>query len=321
MPKEYTYAVALIHAKESEMLSKKDMEQLVDCTSEREAISVLSDKGYDSSYTEDIDEIIIKRQNKMWKLISELVEDMSTFDVFFLEKDFHNLKVAVKSLASRFDNKNAFKKNGTIPISVIENAVKNRDFKELPTFMQEVAENATVQMLKSGDGGFCDAIIDRAYFDTIIEAAKKTDVFLIKKYVELTVALSNIKIAARGSKFNKGIEFFRRSLAKCETIDVLELGNAAARGFDDLCVFLSTTEYEKGAEVLKKSDAAFEKWCDNRLMQELKKERYNQFTIAPIFAYILACETEFRMVGLILTGKKNGLNKENIKERLRELYV
>ena len=56
-------------------------------------------------------------------------------------------------------------------------------------------------------------------------------------------------------------------------------------------------------------------------MQEIRKEKHNNFTIAPIAAYILAKESELKAVGLVLTAKQNKLDENIIRERLRELYV
>lgn len=321
MSEQYTYAVARIHAKEQEMLSAQDMEQLLGCKGVTEAIAMLADKGYDCADIDNVDEITKRKREKMWKLISELVEDMSVFDIFLLESDFHNLKAAVKSLVTKDNPEHVYVENGTVSWQSICDAVKSRQFENLPSYMINAAEKAVSYILETGDGGFCDVIIDKAYFNAIKEASEKSDSALVKRYVELTIALSNIKIAARGSLLEKSVDFFRRSLAECETLNIVELGNSAAKGFEDLCGFLEGTEYAECAEMLKISNTAFEKWCDDRLMTELKKEKYNQFSISPIVAYMLACETEFKAVGLILTGKQNKLDDNVIRERLRELYV
>lgn len=321
MPEQYTYAVARIHAKEQEMLSMQDMEQLLGCRNVAETIAMLADKGYECSDAANIDEIAKLRRDKMWKLISELVEDMSVFDVFLYENDFHNLKAAVKALVTKDNPEHVFVDNGTVGWQYISDAVKTRQFENLPPYMKDAAEKAVSYIFETGDGGFCDVIIDKAYFNAIKAAGEKSENPLIRKYVEMIIAVSDIKIAARGCLLGKSIDFFRRSLAECETLNVSQLGIAAAKGFDDLCAFLSGTEYEKCVEMLKVSNTAFEKWCDDILMNELKKEKYNQFGLSPIVAYMLACETELKAVGLILTGKQNKLDDNLVRERLRELYV
>ena len=51
------------------------------------------------------------------------------------------------------------------------------------------------------------------------------------------------------------------------------------------------------------------------------RTRYVSFGIEPLVAYLIARENEVKLVRIVLTGKKIGLPPEEIKERLREMYV
>jgi V/A-type H+-transporting ATPase subunit C len=85
--------------------------------------------------------------------------------------------------------------------------------------------------------------------------------------------------------------------------------------------FLEGTDYAGGAEALKESASAFERWCDNRMMETIRPQKYNAFSIGPIVAYVLARENEIKTVRIILSGKLNGLSDASIRERVREMYV
>lgn len=321
MPRQYTYAVARIHTKENSMLSIQDMERLLGAADMTEAMAFLGEKGFAIPETGLVDEVISRERAKMWKLISELVDDLSVFDIFLYENDFHNLKAAVKSTLNDGVAENVFVENGSVPWKDIYNAVKNREFKDLPEFMRDTAEKAVKVLMETGDGGLCDVIVDKAYLEACLETGRRSDNDFIKNYSELMVAMADIRIAARGSRLGKQVEFFKRSLAECRTINAESLGTAASKGFDDLAEYLRTTDYRDAADVLGESYVAFEKWCDDRIMQEIRKEKHNNFTIAPIAAYILAKESELKAVGLVLTAKQNKLDENIIRERLRELYV
>ena len=67
--------------------------------------------------------------------------------------------------------------------------------------------------------------------------------------------------------------------------------------------------------------SAFEKWFDNKIMELIKSQKSNPFTIAPIFAYVLAKQNEIKSVQVVMTAKKNNLNVELVRERIRDLYV
>jgi len=72
---------------------------------------------------------------------------------------------------------------------------------------------------------------------------------------------------------------------------------------------------------LEHSLSAFERWCDNRLIREIRPQKYNPFTVSPLAAFLLARENEIKTVRILLLGKRNRLPEESIRERLREMYV
>ena len=80
-------------------------------------------------------------------------------------------------------------------------------------------------------------------------------------------------------------------------------------------------EYHEGAAEMKQSLSAFERWCDNLMIQRIRPQLYNAFGIGPLAAYILARESEIKSVRIVLSGKKNHLPDQSIRERVRETYV
>ena len=78
---------------------------------------------------------------------------------------------------------------------------------------------------------------------------------------------------------------------------------------------------EEFAEALKNSPSAFEKYCDDAVMENMKKAKYTAFGLGPIAAYIFARMTEIGCVRIILSAKFNGTSEETVRERMRELYV
>lgn len=321
MSELYTYAAARIHAKESSLLTEQDLERLLACKSDAELVAVLNDKGIECTENESVDDIVEREREKTRRLISEAVGDMSDFEIFFIENDFQNLKAAVKSVTAGSGAGKIFVGSGTVPRDAIESAVKERNFGRLPREMTETAENAVRALLETGDGGLCDILIDKAYLESVKARGEKSDSPMIRKYAELYTALANLRIAARGVKLGKNREFFNKSLAKCETLDISSLATAAAKGEGELEEYISCTDYSAAIEPMSESSTALEKWCDDRLMEEIRKERFNNFTIAPLAAYYLGRESELKAVGLIMTAKRNRLDVGIIRERLRMLYV
>ena len=65
----------------------------------------------------------------------------------------------------------------------------------------------------------------------------------------------------------------------------------------------------------------FERWCDNRMTETMKAQKYETFSVGPLLAYLLARENEIKTVRIILTGKQNGFPENALRERIREMYV
>lgn len=199
--------------------------------------------------------------------------------------------------------------------------VSDKAWDRLPEHMRDCAREAWDCMAQAGDGQMCDAVIDRGTLLAIMQAAKKADDSLLRDYAETTVAVADIKIAVRSMKTGKNKDFMKRAMAECNTLDIDRLATAAVAGMEEIERYLADTAYAGGAEALSESASAFERWCDNRIIETIKPQKYNPFTVGPIVAYILARLNEIKTVRIILTCKLNQLPEEAIRERVREMYV
>ena len=135
------------------------------------------------------------------------------------------------------------------------------------------------------------------------------------------VAIADIKIAVRSQKTAKTIEFMKRAMAPCKSLNVERLAKAACSSMEAIVDYLAGTVYAEGAAAIAESSSAFERWCDNRMMRTMQPQKYESFSVGPLVAYLLARENEIKTVRIILSGKQNGFSEEAIRERVREMYV
>ncbi len=322
MSELYTYAVSRIRSREVSLLSKHDFLNVISAANYDEAIKLLSDKGFNgNANNKTIDELIIAERNKTWNFIAELVEDMSVLNIFSIPNDYHNLKAAIKSELTEFEPENIYLDAGTIETEVIIKAVRERDFTKLPENMAKAANESLSLLIRTGDGQLCDIIIDKASLEAITECGYKSKNQMLKDYAELIVATSNIKTVLRSIKMNKSGEFLKKALAECKTISKQKLIEAYLAGKEEVLSYLLLTKYSEAVKAYQMSYSLFEKWCDDKIIELAKNEKYNSFTIAPIAAYILARESEIKMARIILSGKFHNLDNSILKERLRETYA
>jgi len=319
--KQYAYAVARIRSKELTLLSKSDIDQLMNCKSEKECLRLLTDKGWGQSGEENVEQLLAGERTKTWDLMSELVEDMSIFHTFLYSNDFHNLKAAIKQVYTGSNLEDIYIGSGTVKPELFQTAVREHDFTILPEHFRACAEDAYQVLMHTGDSQLCDIIIDKAALETIYQNGKASGNELLSEYAELKVASADINIAIRSCKTGKDKIFMERALAKCDTIDIKKLTTAVLEGEDAIYQYLANTVYADAVLALKESPSAFERWCDNLIIKHISPQKYNPFTVSPLAAYVLARENEIKTVRILISGKRNEISDDSIRERLREMYV
>ena len=318
MSEQYIYAVARIRALEVSLFSNAVIDQLIACRTYEQCLQFL-----EGSQEADLsaEAILDREEEKIWEVVRELKIERDKFDVLSYPKLFHNLKAAVKEVCTAETGRHIYYNDAAVPGDEMLAIVKEKDFGRLPAIMQDAAREAYDALVRTKDGQLCDVIIDRAALDAVHQAGKKAKDEIIRDYAESTVAVADIKIAVRSQKTSKSLEFMQRAMADCDSLDVDRLARAALGGMDAIREYLKGTVYAEGAEALADSPSAFERWCDNKIIQTISPQKYKAFTIGPVVAYVLARQNEIKTVRIILSGKLNDLPDDSIRERVREMYV
>ena len=322
MQQDFTYAVARIRSHETRLLSDADLNGLMAAKDAPTVMRMLRDKGWgDGSGDQHPEQLLKAEEEKLWSFIDEIVPERDTFAFLLVQNDFHNLKVAVKAITRGVDPEDMFIRNAMTDPAQMYDALKRREYGELPEYLRGTAKEAMTVLLQTSDGQLCDVIIDRACMEYVYQLGKDHDNELVRLYCELFVVCADIKLAVRCAKVNKNRDFIQRALADCATLDVPRLAAASSVGYQNVIAYLNTTEYRSATHALELSMSAFEKWCDDYLTAVMKPQKWEPFTIGPVVAYIIARRNEIKAVRMILSAKVNGLSEEMIKERLRLMYV
>ena len=296
----YTYAVARIRANELSLLSAANVEQLLSATDLAAAESILAANGYAMSLR--LEAVLNAKLAEAWQLIAESLprrEEASPgngdLDFLVVKNDFHNLKARLKSTFTG-DNPEAYLMFPTVfDDSEIGELLRTRRFDELPECMAACAEEAYRLLARTRDGQLADAVIDRQCLETMLAMAKASRSAFIIGLAEKMCAFANAKIAMRAEKTGKDRAFLDRALCDCPPVDVPE----------EAC----------------QPGAAFEKHCDDALIEYVSSAKGEHFGIAPIVAYWLAKEAEVKTLRVVMACKKNAVPADEIRKRVRLLYV
>ncbi len=319
---EYIYAVSRIRHRETKLFTKKHIEQMISMPDAESVLRFLAEQGFGvgDRLSEGADPIETERE-KLWALMRELLGDLSCFDFLRIQNDFQNLKASIKAQYSGISPEGLFMSGSVYDPEEFTKAIAEKDYKSLPELLSETAEKAHKTLLKTSDGQLCDMIIDKACLNTVYALGMQSTEEIVREYCELFVASSDIKIAVRGAKLLKSHSFIKDSLAECQSLNIEALSASAAKGFEELLSYLSVTDYKWAVEYIKASLTEFEKHLDNRLINLMKSQKYEPFTLGPLVAYAIAKENEIKAARLILTAKENDLSDSVIRERIRDMYV
>lgn len=321
MKNMYLYAVANTRANEAALLTKNDLEQLIKAPDYGSAISLLADKGYsapeDTSYSAMLD----REAEKTWALLQENAPEAKVLRLFIIKNDFQNLKACLKGTVMGSDVRNYLVSPSVVDGETLLEAVQERKFSELPEFIAETARHACETLVQTANGQLCDIEVDCACLKEMLNIAQEEKNGLLTQYARLFVLAADLKTVCRCVRTGKGRGFMQTAVCEVEGLDKKALLEAAAGGEESFFEYLDSSGLESFAGVMRESASAFEKFCDDRMMELMKKAKFTAIGPSPLAAYFFARLTELGCVRIILSAKFNGSSEETVRERMRELYV
>jgi len=311
---EYAYAAAYTRTLENRMLTKSDFEVLMKLPTEEALIRQLAEKGYGGG--KDVFSDMLKNElQNAWNEVRFACPKGAPVDILLYQNDFHNLKTILKAVFGQSDYKSLILEPCTIEPKIIYDAVLTGRLEGLPYILKKPALKAYDILARSNDGQLAEIVIDKAVFLLMKETAiNSKDEFLID-WVDLYIAIMNIKIAFRGARTGKSKEFLLDSMLPCRKISIEALASY------ELSAVLSNSEFSDALKAAEKSVSEFEKWCDNKQMDYLKAAKYKTLGFEPLLGFLVGKQVELQSLRIILSGIKNGIPTEILRGRLRDLYV
>ena len=120
---KYADAVGAIRALENFLLSKNDIEQLINAKNKAEMSSVLSSKANKGAETEELSDV--------WELINEYAPDCKELRILLYKNDFHNLKAVLKAIISNRDPQQYFLRPSNVKPNDLSDAINQKEYEKL----------------------------------------------------------------------------------------------------------------------------------------------------------------------------------------------
>lgn len=317
---DYAFCVARLRANERYMLTAKDIDSLCAVGSYESALALLREKKWIVS-EEKIGECIAYQNKLLWELLSECVPDKNELKVLCTVNDFFNIKAAVKCHFTSSEASDYYVYPTTLDTEALTKNINAHEFSKIGGVMGECAEKSYKAACRTENGQNADIIIDAAAVSALKDYALKNKNSLMGEVCAFICDTSNIKTAFRCTKAKKSKDFICEAIGGCCRVDRDRLIKCALSGEKDLGEYLEKTPYKSLSETYLRSSAEYEKMCDDEIIGLIKKAKFTAFGFDPVCAYYYGKLTEIKSVRIILTALRAGLREEEIKERVRALYV
>ncbi len=323
MALSYEYSIGSVRAREKNLFSRADLENMLSLKDMESLSRFLRDKSF--SEGETVEEMLKNSTKDTMSYLYSVVPDESIFNAFLYVNDAHNIKSVIKGILAGADYKRLFVSPCTISTDDIETAVKENKYELLPESFCEAAKKAYETLAHTADARLADAYIDRACMTAQLKAAEETKTEFLTEYLELEIFWRLVKIALRGAKTGAGIAYYEEAF--CEGVkgfDVKEITAAALKGEEAVCEYFSAKDINKSREAMeryKSSPAEFEKFTENLLMSlAIEKCRRGGTGAEAAIGYYLGSLAQRRAVQIIASGIRTRTDGEITRERLREIY-
>ncbi|SHJ69901.1 V/A-type H+-transporting ATPase subunit C [Hathewaya proteolytica DSM 3090] len=329
---DFTSAVARLRVLEKRLLNKVKIERMIDAPSAMEALSILGEGEYsalmnDVDRAEDYEVLLQNELQRVYKLMYELTSDNSVVDILSVKYDYHNIKVLIKAKALSSEFNSLLMQAGTVDAGKLKEAIAVGDYKELPASFADAIKEAELKYKETKDPQIIDIIVDRFMYSDMVKRAEDMKEEFILKYVKMNIDFINIRTFLRVKKQEKSMNFLREVLLKGGTIELEFYEKMYSESDENIVSRLSKTVYgpkiKEGLNEYAQTGklTLFEKSFEDCIMEHVKDGKYINFGPEPLFSYILAKETEIKIIRIIMVAKLNKVQSNVIRERLRDVYV
>ncbi len=325
---DYLFLSSRIHVLETTLLNKERRERMLEAASDSDAVRVLVECGYPEMPVVDVDSVnnaLAVMRDRVFEDLYAFAPDPKMIDVFKVKYDYHNAKALLKAEAMGTDPQRLLMDVGRYPVKELTEAVREKSDGGFSEIFALAVQEAREVLGTTRDPQQSDFVLDKAYFREMEQLAEATGSEFLAGYVKAQVDVANLKSVVRVLRMKKNPEYLSNVLFEGGTIGADTLLQMAERG-EKLEGMYGSTPYAAAAEEGQAAVAggkltAFERSCDNALMDYVAEAKYVPFGEQVLIGYLVAKESELTAVRIIMMGRLAGLSTDVIRERLRDAYV
>lgn len=326
---DYTYASSKIRALEPAILDATDIERMIDAGDFESAFRVLNDTDYADNlldiepvnYRDALDADYIQ----LYDLLKNITPDNDLFKLMFAERDFVNIRQLFKAKHFELEIDDQLKTPTVYNPARLKSYISESRDLGLDEDIKKVIAEIKKQLNDDARPDQIDSVITQKYFGYLTELAKKINNEFISKLIKIQIDNANMKVWLRARRLGLDKEKMTSKLIRDGNIRTNKL-------IDQYIEDLKNVRPTMAAHFDKKVLSAFDEYSDqdnlfvlekamsDYIIRYIKKAKLISAGPEVIAAYYFAKENALINIRIIMTGKLNKINSEEIKKTVREAY-
>lgn len=322
---DYLPISARIKIMETRLLTREQMDRLLDSKDPGDAAKLLQECGYpelDASNPDKLDAALSEVRQQTLENLADGMPDLRYLNIFKVKYDYHNIKAILKAQAMQVSPDGMLMDMGRIPIAELKEAIASRNREKLPSMPAQAIAEAQEVLETTRDPQLSDMALDRWYYRDLRAIADEIGSEFLGGYVSAQIDAANLRVFIRAKRMGKDDAFLRSALFDGGKISVDQILRAMDGGREKVEELYHTTDLRAAAEAGLRAGASgalteFEKLCDDAVSTQLSGAGLVPFGEPPLLRYFAARETEYTNLRMILIGRQAGIAPDVLRTRLR----
>lgn len=329
---KYAYAVARVRVLENRLLNKGQIDRMTEAPGAREALQVLGETDYSSAVgeLEDVhhfEDLLAAELGRVYGEVRRFYPEPRLIEALAAKYDVHNLKVLLKArgMGQELEEDLLYHGVGNISPAKLQVMLATEDFRDLAPHLREAVEEVGARWAQNPDPQLIDILLDGALYAHIF--ALIADIPFLVEFFTHQANLINLRTLVRLQILKQKGDFLQKVLLGGSDIDQQLLCDLLSEPLEALCDCFALSPYAQVVEegLLEWQEKGrltrWEKLADDFLLGFVRQHRHEPFGPQSLLGYLLAVENELKLIRIIMVGKLNHLPIEEIRERLRDVYV
>lgn len=330
---EFSQINTSISIKERTFLTGEQLNQLLHAKDDDQVYLLLQQMNYPLTVdmlqdTELIEEALMKTLAEEYAFAYEESPSADVVDIFAIKYMYHNLKVLLKSRATQLEFEQLLTPIGRYSLKALQHVVATFEADSTSPLIAEEVKQTWQEYVVYQDPEAITIGMDSAYFRHLREISDFANEEHVTRLINAIIDFFNVIVVKRALEQNKPNSFMYELLSRKgsytakEFIDLVRNGELAT-WFERLNPFIYERDFDAYITKMKNGTITaleLETLADTFIHRLLEEGRMETSGVLPLLRYLNGKELEIKNLRLILTGRANRLDTEQITERMRPVY-